>query len=86
MARSCKAEALGRPCCVIRRNGPWEWMFIYVGHNLLMQFRFGARVSCQVEAKGHWDHVETRPTMDSGIFKRQSICAYPHHPGPAAAG
>ena len=69
MARSSKAEALGRPCCVIRRNGPREWMFIYVSHNLLMQFRFGARVSCQVEAKGHRDHQRDAPDRGQWDFQ-----------------
>ena len=69
MARSCKAEALGRLCCGVRREGPREWMRICVGHNLLMHFRSVARMSCQVEAKGHWDHQRDAPDRGHWDFQ-----------------
>ena len=69
MARSSKAEALGSSCCGIQRKEPREWILICVGLNLLMQFRFGARVSCQVEAKGHRDHQRDAPDRGQWDFQ-----------------
>ena len=52
-----------------------EWLLICAGHNLLKLFRFGAGMSGRVRGKGATgNNRETRRTMASGIFKRQSAC------------
>ena len=64
-----------------------EWLLICAGHNLLKLFRFGAGMSGRVGGKdATGNNRETCRTMASGIFKRQSACAYPHHARTVAAG
>ena len=64
-----------------------EWLLICAGHNLLKLFRFGAGMSGKVRGKGATgNNRATCQAMGSGIFKRQSACAYPHHARTVAAG
>ena len=64
-----------------------EWLLICAGHNLLKLFRFGAGMSGKVRGKGATgNNRETCRAMTSGIFKRQSACAYPQHARTVAAG
>ena len=64
-----------------------EWLLICAGHNLLKLFRFGAGMSDKVRGKGATGNNRgTCRTKGSGIFKRQSACAYPHHARIVAAG
>ncbi len=64
-----------------------EWLLICAGHNLLKLFRYGAGMSGRVGGKGATgNNRATCRAMGSGIFKRQSACAYPHHARTVAAG
>ncbi len=64
-----------------------EWLLICAGHNLLKLFRFGAGMSGKVRGKGATgNNRATCQALGSGIIKRQSACAYPHHARTVAAG
>ena len=64
-----------------------EWLLICTGHKLLKLFRFGAGGAGQGRGKGATgNNRETWRTTASGIFKRQSACAYPHPARIVAAG
>ena len=64
-----------------------EWSLICAGHNLLKLFRFGAGGAGKERGKGTTgNNRETCRTKGSGIFKRQSACAYPHPARAVAAG
>ena len=64
-----------------------EWLLICAGHNLLKLFRFGAGMSGKVRGKGATgNNKDMCRAMGSGILKRQSACAYPHHARTVAAG
>ena len=56
-------------------------------HNLLKLVCFGAGMSGKMRGEGATrNNRETSRIMASGIFKRQSACAHPHHARVVAAG
>ena len=64
-----------------------EWLIICAGHNLLKLFRYGAGMFVKARGKGATGNDrETRRSMGSGIFKRQSAGAYPHPARTVVAG
>ena len=64
-----------------------EWLIICAGHNLLKLFWYGAGMFVKARGKGATGNDrETRRSMGSGIFKRQSAGAYPHPARTVVAG
>ena len=64
-----------------------EWLLICAGHNLLKLLRYGAGMFVKARGKGATGNDrETRRSMGSGIFKRQSAGAYPHPARTVVAG
>ena len=64
-----------------------EWLLISADHKLLKLFRYGAEMAVKVRGQGATgNNKESYRAMGSGVFKRQSACAYPHHARIVGAG